>query len=112
MTLHKFKNNSRTKIFWIIAIGALAANIARADVRLPRLIGDSMVLQRDSKINLWGWADPGERVRIEFQGKQATTKADRRGRWSVSLGPYVAGGPYEMSVAGRNTLTLQNILIG
>jgi sialate O-acetylesterase len=71
-----------------------------------------MVLQRDARITVWGSADPGEQVRIEFRGETATAQADRQGRWSGSLGPFPAGGPYEMVVAGRNRLTLHDILLG
>jgi sialate O-acetylesterase len=61
---------------------------------------------------VWGWADPGERVVVEFQGARVARKADREGRWSAALGPFAAGGPFEMAVSGRNRLTLHDILIG
>jgi sialate O-acetylesterase len=85
---------------------------AGAAVRLPAIIGDGMVLQRDSKISIWGLADPGEQVAIAFLGKSFKTKADGAGRWSVSLGPYPAGGPYEMAIVGKNSVRLKDILMG
>jgi sialate O-acetylesterase len=94
----------------IIALGA--RHEAVAEVRLPAVIGDEMVLQRDSRIRVWGWADPGEAVAIAFQGDSVKTKADRSGHWSASLGPYPAGGPYEMSIVGKNSLRLRDILVG
>ena len=102
----------RSKLLWLITVSLLAANASRAEVQLPALVGSGMVLQRDAKIRIWGWADPREEVRIDFQGKHVKVSADQTGRWSTSLGPYPAGGPYEMTVAGRNSLTLQDILIG
>ncbi len=93
-----------------IALGA--GHQAVADVRLPAVVGDAMVLQRDSKLRVWGWADPGEPVAVAFLGKSFKTQADRSGHWSVSLGPYPAGGPYEMSIVGKNSLKLRDILIG
>ncbi len=102
----------RPKTLWIIAVSLLGANAAWADVRLPELVGSGMVLQRDAKIQIWGWADPREEVRIDFQGKHIKVRADRKGRWSTSLGPYPAGGPHHMTVAGKNKLELQDILIG
>ena len=101
------------KVIWVIALSLLlSANVSRADVQLPALVGSGMVLQRDAKIQIWGWADPREEVRIDFQGQYVRVRADRNGRWSTSLGPYPAGGPYDMTVAGKNRLTLKDILIG
>lgn len=73
-----------------------------AEVRLPRLIRDSMVLQRDMRIRCWGWADPGERVSVRINGKkwQAVAKADSS--WMVELSPMSAGGPYTMEIDGSN----------
>ena len=73
---------------------------------------DSMILQRDSKINIWGWASPNEKINIKFNGKnyKATTGAD--GKWLAQLQPMKAGGPYTMEIAGKNKITLKDILIG
>lgn len=71
----------------VVTACLLAANLARADVHLPALVGSGMVLQRDAKIRIWGWADPGEEVRIAFQGEHFKVRADQQGRWSTSLGP-------------------------
>ena len=95
----------------IISTGALASE-AWADVRLPRLVGDHMVLQRDSKVAIWGRADPGEAIRIDFHGKHVTTKADQAGNWSTTAGPYPAGGPYDMVVTGKNRTVLRDIFLG
>jgi sialate O-acetylesterase len=100
------------RILWTVFLALGAVHAAVAEVRLPAVIGDAMVLQRDSKIRLWGWADPGERVAIAFLGHAYKTKADRAGQWSVSFGPYPAGGPYDMSIVGKNSLKLRDILIG
>jgi sialate O-acetylesterase len=88
------------------------ANAARADVRVPSVIGDNMVLQQGRKARVWGWAEPGERVTVTFKGERAAATADARGRWEVFLGPHKAGGPFELTVAGRNTLTFKNVLVG
>ena len=71
-----------------------------------------MILQRDSKINIWGWASPNEKINIKFNGKnyKATTGAD--GKWLAQLQPMKAGGPYTMEIAGKNKITLKDILIG
>jgi sialate O-acetylesterase len=83
-----------------------------AQVRLPRLIRDSMILQRDEKINIWGWASSNEKVNIRFNGKQYKTKADNAGKWLVQLPPVKAGGPYTMDISASNKITLNEILVG
>ncbi|MBT9330930.1 sialate O-acetylesterase [Paracidobacterium acidisoli] len=71
-----------------------------------------MVLQRDRPIHLWGWADPGEQVTAALNGTKQTTRADDLGKWSVWLAPEQAGGPYQVTVAGTNTITLDDVMIG
>ncbi|MDT7781521.1 MAG: sialate O-acetylesterase [Acidobacteriota bacterium] len=85
---------------------------ARADVRVPSLIGDHMVLQQGRKVRVWGTAEPGERVTVTFNGSTTPAPADERGRWQVFVGPFKAGGPFEMTVAGKNTLIFRDVLIG
>ncbi len=84
----------------------------QAQVRLPRLVSDSMILQRDSRLQLWGWASPGERMSIQFNEKMYKAKAGADGTWNVWLPPMKAGGPYSMTIAGKNRITIKNILIG
>ncbi|HEX8335922.1 MAG TPA: sialate O-acetylesterase [Pyrinomonadaceae bacterium] len=88
------------------------APAARADVRVPSVVGDNMVLQQGRKARVWGWAEPGGRVTVSFRGERATAAADARGRWEVFVGPHKAGGPFELTVAARNTLTFRNVLVG
>lgn len=78
-------------------------------VRLPALISDRMVLQRDVELNIWGWADRGEMVTVRFRGQVYHTEPDTEGKWSVELPPQKAGGPFVMEV---NELTIRDILIG
>jgi len=102
----------RALAFWIAAAGLIAVDQARGDVRLPKLIGDHMVLQRDRRLAAWGWADPGETVRVSFRGETARVNADKTGHWLASLGPNAAGGPYELVVSGRNRIVLHDVLVG
>jgi sialate O-acetylesterase len=83
-----------------------------SQVRLPRLISDGMVLQRESKINIWGWASPSEKITVSFAGKRRKTTATAEGRWSVEFPEMKAGGPYNMTIAGKNNLEVKDILIG
>lgn len=82
------------------------------NVKLPALVGDNMVLQRDAPINIWGWADPHEKVNLQFCGKQFTAITNKDGKWTLVLSPLPAGGPYEMVIRGENIITIKNILIG
>lgn len=84
----------------------------RADVKLPAIISDNMVLQRDQPIPLWGWADAGEQVTLTWGEAQVTAAANNEGRWTAQLPPRPAGGPFELTIAGKNTITLRNVLVG
>ncbi|WP_224995743.1 sialate O-acetylesterase [Cesiribacter sp. SM1] len=93
----------------ILTVVAFISIPANAAVKLPRLIADGMVLQRDEPLNIWGWADPGEKVKVEFLGKTVRTKADKKGNWKIALPATAAGGPYTMKV---NEKEIRDILIG
>jgi len=85
---------------------------ADAQIRLPRLVRDSMVLQRDMKITIWGWASAGERVRVRFNGGEHRGRAGQDGKWAVQVPAMKAGGPYTMEISGKNKIVLHDILIG
>lgn len=85
---------------------------AGADVKLPSIFGSQMVLQRDQKDPVWGWADPGEDVTVTIAGQTKTTKAGADGSWKVALDPMPAGGPHSMTVKGKNTVTFDDVLVG
>ena len=86
--------------------------ISYAQVKLPALVRDSMILQRDKPVNIWGWAAANENVTVRFNGKQYRARADKGGNWSVTLPPVKAGGPYNMEIRGKNTIRLKDILFG
>ncbi|HJT72670.1 MAG TPA: hypothetical protein VJ720_01605, partial [Chitinophaga sp.] len=94
-----------------LALTLLSTNVD-AQIRLPRLVRDSMILQRDMPVKLWGWASPGERVRIRFQGKQFKATTAVNGKWSVQIPALQAGGPYTMDIEGNNHITLRDVLVG
>ncbi|OHB78346.1 MAG: hypothetical protein A2V98_09415 [Planctomycetes bacterium RBG_16_64_12] len=85
---------------------------ARADVRLPKVIGDHMVLQQGTSVPIWGWADAEEKVTVTLGQSTATATACSEGKWMVKLDAMEAGGPYEMTVQAGNTITLADILVG
>ncbi|MDQ5835410.1 MAG: 9-O-acetylesterase [Acidobacteriota bacterium] len=106
----------RAPKFFLLALGFALLPVfqpsARADVRVPSLIGDNMVLQQGRKDRVWGWARAGERVSVTFQGRTSRVNADADGRWQVLIGPFKSGGPFTLTVAGANTLTFKNVLVG
>ncbi len=96
----------------ISCVLVLLSASAFAQVKLPQLIRDSMVLQRDAKINIWGWASKDEKVTIKFNNKTYKTTTGNDGKWALQLAPMKAGGPYAMNISGKNKITLHDILIG
>ncbi len=99
-------------IFLLFLIYFLAPGQAWGQLRLPAVISDHMVLQREVELKLWGWASEGEKVTIRFMGKTHTTRTEEDGTWEVRLPPQAAGGPYDMTITAGNTITLKDILIG
>jgi sialate O-acetylesterase len=99
----------------IAAVGCsliTAAVCLHADVKLPALISDSMVLQQGVKANFWGTADPGEHISVSLNDQQADAITDSSGQWSVKLGPLKAGGPFPLTITGKNKITLHDVLVG
>ncbi|HEV3021876.1 MAG TPA: sialate O-acetylesterase, partial [Pirellulales bacterium] len=88
------------------------AGPARGDVKLPAIFGSHMVLQRGQNDRVWGWADAGEDITVRFNGQVKTTKAGADGKWTVSLDAMPAGGPFAMTVEGKNSLALDDVLVG
>ncbi len=83
------------------------------EIRLPDVIGSSMVLQQKMSVPIWGTADPGEAVTVTFAGKHKTVVAGPDGKWRVDIGKFNANfTPQSMTIAGKNALVLKDILIG
>lgn len=100
-----------------LASGALVvllfSGLVQADVKLHRVFSDHMVLQRDQNVNVWGWAGPGEKVSVQFDGQSLSVVTDDRGKWSVTLAPMHANAtPRSLTVSGKNTIELKDILVG
>jgi sialate O-acetylesterase len=84
----------------------------QASVSLPKIFSDNMVLQREMPIAIWGWAAPGEKVEVSFNKQKQSVVSDSGGKWMLKLKPEKAGGPFELSVRGENTIVLKNVLVG
>jgi sialate O-acetylesterase len=85
---------------------------AFGNVKLPKFFGDNMVLQRDQKITIWGWADSNEKIKVKFNKQTTSSVADKYGNWSVTLEAEKAGGPFQLIINGNNQIIIKNILLG
>jgi sialate O-acetylesterase len=96
----------------ILGLVSLFAAPAAAAVKLPSIIGDNMVLQRDQVLPIWGWDEPGTEVTVTLGDAQASATAGDDGKWQVNLPAQQAGGPHELTIQGSDKVTLNNVLIG
>lgn len=94
-----------------LALGVAFA--AQANVTLPVIFTDHMVLQRDLPVPVWGWAEAGEAVSVKFAGQSKATKAGKDGRWKVVLNPLKASHDTQnLTVSGKNTVVVKDVLVG
>ncbi len=85
---------------------------AHAEVKLPAIFGDHMVLQQNQSNRIWGWADPAEGVTVAIGQQLKSAKAGPDGKWLTELEPIPAGGPYTLTVKGKNEVRIEDVLIG
>ncbi len=93
---------------------SFAASILQAEVRLPHLLSDHAVLQREAPIHIWGWSAPGELIEVQFHAQKRTISANDYGEWSLWLAPEAAGGPFTLSVHGESgaPIVYSDMLVG
>ncbi|MGP0019254.1 MAG: sialate O-acetylesterase [Candidatus Sulfotelmatobacter sp.] len=108
------RKHQRSVLQIALALTTLAslAIPVRADVSVPALLADHMVVQRGFPVHVWGMAAPHEAVSVTFRGETKSATTDDNGRWSVYLSPGEAGGPFPMTIKATNTLVLNDILVG
>jgi sialate O-acetylesterase len=100
---------------WVIAAALIVmGGLAGADVKLPVIFSDYMVLQQKSNVAVWGLADAGEKVEVlgSWTKSAVKTKAGKDGTWQVKIKTPEAGGPYTLTIQGKNKQVLQEVLIG
>ncbi len=103
----------KQKAYIILIVFVIAGFLqAYGQITLPQIIRDSMVLQRDARIKIWGWASKGERISVRFNNKNFKTTTGADGKWTILLTPMKAGGPFTMNISGKNKIILDDILIG
>lgn len=107
-----------TRHCWTLLFGLCSTSLClpmtsvRADVKLPAIFSEHMVLQADVAAPIWGWAEPGEKVAITIDRHTVEATANAEGRWAAKLPKLSAGGPLTLVVSGRNTLTIDDVLVG
>jgi len=98
-----------------LVVGSLllsAGDALRAEVKLQPFFSDHMVLQRESKAPIWGTAAVGEKITVTFRDQEKQAESDKDGNWRVELSGLKAGGPDELTIAGKNTVVLKDVLVG
>jgi sialate O-acetylesterase len=108
-TAEKISGSPKIKLLLILITVCITAT---AQIKLPRLISDNMVLQRDTKLTIWGWAAVGEKINLRFKEKNYSTTTGADSTWTVVLPAQKAGGPYDMEISGSNRIVIKNILLG
>ncbi len=98
----------------VFAVSLFGTIVSKANIRLPNVINNNMVLQQQSAVKLWGWAGPAEKIYIitSWNNKLDSTVATRDANWMINVQTPVAGGPYTITIKGQNTIVLNNVLIG
>ena len=102
-------NLKRSALFFLMS---LVVSTGFATITLPRFISNGMVLQRNALIPIWGWANIGEKITVVFKGNKFQTVTGLDKKWKINITPQNAGGPYVLTIAGSNTINIDNILIG
>lgn len=97
---------------YLMVILLIFSVFASANVKMPLLFSDGMVLQRDKQIPIWGFAEADEKIEVHFNKQIQKTTADKNGKWTLNLKSEKAGGPFELIIIGKNTITIKNVLVG
>lgn len=97
---------------FVLVLVVLSVRPVRADITLPEVFSNNMILQREKRIAIWGQAGRKEKVRLTVGPQKAIAIADEKGSWTVNLAPMPAGGPYNLTIKGSNTVIIRNVLLG
>lgn len=112
MLQHYTPHFSAMALLLALGLAACTPSTPAADLQLPPLFTDHMVLQRDTPITVWGWATPDGTISVTLDGQQATTRVNADSTWRLTLPPMPAGGPHTLTIAGAETVTLTDVLVG
>src|ERR1035437_1266615 len=92
----------------------VSLQITKANISLPEIFSDNMVLQQNSAVIFWGWASPGEKVVIkgDWMSEEISALGSVQGTWKITMKTPSAGGPFNIHLKGQNEIILKNVLIG
>lgn len=110
--ISRYARNDGTSLVVAFLCLFLLSGSCFGQVKLPRLISDGMVLQRNTELKIWGWAAPNESVTVTFNKKRYQAKTDAKGDWFVKLSPIKEPGPFEMKIDASNHIIIKDILVG
>ncbi len=97
----------------LVAVLTFASTVARAEVKLPAIFGNNMVLQRNMRVPVWGTAQPGEKITVAVGARKVVVTADSQGNWMARVGPFAAGGPHTLTVSAESgSVTFENVMFG
>ena len=108
--INSLKNFIMKKVVVVVFLFLIQTVVAQ--ISLPYIFSDNMVLQRGQKMPIWGFSSPNETIKVAFKKQLKETKANEKGEWMVYLDQEKAGGPYELTVSGQNKITFKNVLVG
>lgn len=103
---------SLSRVLFFIALSILLIDLVSAEVAVPNIFCDHMVLQRDQENKVWGKAAPGEKVTVKINGQSHETTGDDAGLWDLMLEPLAVGGPHELVISGKNEIRIKDVLVG
>ncbi|MBS0267292.1 MAG: sialate O-acetylesterase, partial [Planctomycetes bacterium] len=102
----------RSGVLWAAALVCAGGDLAYAEVKLPNVFSDHMVLQREQKNKVWGTAAPNEAITVTIEKQSHKVSAAADGKWHVALDPLPAGGPHTLVVKGTNEVKFDDVLVG
>ena len=104
----------RNQFFYLIIFILAPAIFLKAEIRLPSVMGNHMVLQQKSVVKIWGWSAPAEKILIltSWNNKSDSTVATRDANWMINIETPPAGGPYSITLSGENRIVLEDIMVG
>ncbi|MBS1665928.1 MAG: hypothetical protein JST58_00985 [Bacteroidetes bacterium] len=97
---------------YLLPLFFLSISNVFANVRLPKIFSDGMVLQRNQPIPIWGWANAKEKITVQFDQQTQTVRAGKDGKWMLKLDPEAAGGPFSLTINGKNRIAINDVLVG
>jgi sialate O-acetylesterase len=108
------KKDSLFTFMSVLLLTGILSSTVYSEVKLPSIFGDNMVLQRETEVVIWGWAEAGSKISVtpSWDSKNYTEKTDPSGKWKLKIATPQAGGPYELSISDGKSVILKNILIG